>query len=322
MISIILPCYNENEVLADLFSRITASAENFGEPYEVIVVDDGSEESTWLHLKELHEKDKRWKLIRFGRNFGHQTALSAGIAHADSDAVILMDADLQDPPEQLQQLIQKWKEGYQVVYAIRKKRKENFLKRGCYKLFYKILARMADTDIPLDSGDFCLMDRKVVDLLKSMPERNRFVRGMRSWVGLRQVGVEYERDARAGGKPKYTLRKLIKLATDGVISFSSKPLRLATYLGFVCSLIAMLGTLFTFVQRIFATWFASINLKPVSGFATIVISVLFLGGVQLICLGIIGEYLGRIFDEVKGRPLWTIQETVGFNRNEEPDSMT
>jgi len=314
MISVVLPCYNEREILPELYRRLTAACEDFGEPFEVVVVDDGSDEETWARLCEIQEKDDRWKLLRLGRNFGHQIAVSAGIAHAAGDAVIVMDADLQDPPEELHRMIAKWKEGYHVVYAVRTKRKENLLKRACYKLFYRFLSCMANTPIPLDSGDFCLMDRKVVELLKSMPERNRFVRGLRSWVGLRQTPLEYERDARAGGKPKYSFRKLTKLAADGVISFSSKPLRMATYLGFLCSTIAFVGAIFTFFQRIFADWFAKIGLRPVSGFATTVIAVLFLGGVQLICLGIIGEYIGRIFEEVKGRPQWTILETRGLER--------
>ena len=312
MISIVLPCYNEREVLGELYSRLTAAAEGFGEPFEVIIVDDGSDEETWGRLCEIHEKDGRWKLLRLGRNFGHQTAISAGIAHASGGAVIVMDADLQDPPEELSRLIAKWKEGCHVVYAVRKKRKENLLKRCCYKVFYRVLSRTADMPIPLDSGDFCLMDRKVVDLLKAMPEHNRFVRGLRSWVGFRQTGVEYERDARAGGKPKYTFRTLGKLAADGVLSFSSKPLRMATRLGLLCVAIGFLGVILGLLQRIFPDAFARVGLGPLSGFSAIIVAILLLGGMQLICLGIVGEYIGRIFDEVKGRPQWTIRETRGL----------
>jgi dolichol-phosphate mannosyltransferase len=250
--------------------------------------------------------------VRFSRNFGHQTAVSAGIARAGGAALIVMDADLQDPPEELHRFLAKWREGYDVVYGLRRKRKEGPLKRLCYHLFYRILAGTASQPIPTDSGDFCLMDRKVVDLLNAMPERNRFVRGLRAWVGFRQIGIEYARDARQAGEPKYTLTKLVRLAVDGLLSFSTVPLRLATYLGLVVSAIAFLGAVFTLVQRLFADWFARIGLAPVPGFATIVIAILFLGGVQLICLGIMGEYIGRIYDEVKGRPSWIVRQTLGL----------
>jgi dolichol-phosphate mannosyltransferase len=275
---------------------------------------------TWELIRTIVERDPRWRAIRFARNFGHQAAVSAGLAHADGDAVIVMDADLQDPPEELHRFIAKWREGYEVVYAVRHKRKEGLLKRALYLFFYRLLARLAETPIPLDSGDFCLMDRKVVDLLRAMPERNRFVRGLRAWVGFRQIGLSYERQARAGGKPQYNLRKLIQLARDGVFSFSSSPLRLATRLGSVVSLVAFVGTVFTLAQRLFADWFARIGMAPPPGFATIVMAILFLGGVQLLCLGIIGEYIGRIYDEVKGRPHWIVWESAGFDGVERAES--
>ena len=314
MISVVVPCYKEQEVLTQLYNKLTAAAETWGELFEVVLVDDGSNDGTWKLAYDIHNRDPRWKVIRFARNFGHQTAISAGIYYAQGDCVIIIDADLQDPPEELYRFIKKWREGYEVVYAIRTKRKEDFIKRLCYKVFYRILGSLADIDIPYDSGDFCLMDRKVVDLLNSMPERNRFVRGLRSWVGFQQIGLEYERIARAAGEVKYTFRKLIKLALDGIFSFSTVPLRIATYFGFSVSLIALLGAIFTFLQRIFADWFSRVGFGPVPGFATTVISILFLGGVQLICLGIVGEYLGRIYDEVKGRPLWTIKNMLGFEQ--------
>jgi len=317
MISIVIPCYNEKEVLDQLYARLTSAAEKWNEPFEVILVDDGSEDETWQLIKKMHDRDSRWKIIRLARNFGHQTAISAGIYHAQGDCVIIIDADLQDPPEELHRFITKWREGYDVVYAIRAKRKENFVKRLCYKAFYRVLGALADIDIPYDSGDFCLMDRKVVDLLSAMPERNRFVRGLRSWVGFRQTGLEYERSARAAGEVKYTFRKLIKLALDGIFSFSTVPLRIATYFGFAVSLVALLGVIFTFLQRIFADLFLRIGLGPVPGFATTVIAILFLGGVQLVCIGIIGEYMGRIYDEVKGRPLWTIREILDAEQRSE-----
>lgn len=316
MISIVIPCYNEQEVLQQLQDRLTAAADQWGEPWEVIAVDDGSRDGTWDKLVAMNAMDPRWKLVRFARNFGHQKAVSAGIDHASGDAVFVIDADLQDPPEELYRFLDKWREGYEVVYAVRKNRKENLFKRSCYFLFYRLLDRMATQKIPLDSGDFCLMDRKVVDVLKAMPEQNRFVRGLRAWAGFRQVGLEYDRAARAAGQPQYTLKKLVQLAFDGMLSFSSAPLRLATYMGLVVSACAFLGTAFTVVQRIFGTWFEQIGMAPAPGFATIVISILFLGGVQLVCLGIMGEYIGRIYEEVKGRPLWVISEWRGLRESE------
>lgn len=312
MISVVVPCYNETDVLGRLYQRLTSAAESWDEPFEVILVDDGSDEQTWQQVRRIHQRDSRWKVLRFSRNFGHQTAVSAGIGCACGDAVIVIDADLQDPPEQLHRFLAKWREGYEVVYGVRGRRKESRLKRLCYTLFYRVLAGISKTPIPVDSGDFCLMDRKVVDLLSSLPEQNRFVRGLRAWAGFRQVGLPYERHQRAAGKPQYGLGKLVQLAVDGVFSFSTSPLRLATRLGFLISGFAFLGTLFTLAQRIFAGWFASLGWGPVPGFATIVIAILFLGGVQLICLGIIGEYIGRIYDEVKGRPLWVVRETLGL----------
>jgi dolichol-phosphate mannosyltransferase len=318
MISVVVPCYNEVQVLGRLYSRLTVAAESWDQPFEVVVVDDGSDEATWQGLVEIHRRDPRWKLVRFSRNFGHQTAVSAGIRYASGDAVIVIDADLQDPPEQLHRFITKWHDGYDVVYGVRSKRKEHLTKRLCYSVFYRCLARLSQTPIPLDSGDFCLMDRKVVRLLTAMPERNRFVRGLRAWTGFRQVGIEYERDARAAGHPQYTFPKLVRLAIDGIFSFSTTPLRLATFLGLVLSLLAVAGAVFSLFQRLFAEWFASIGLGPVPGYATIVISLLLLGGMQLICLGAIGEYIARIYDEVKQRPLWIVREAFGFDGATKP----
>jgi len=310
VISVIVPCYNEIEVLQPLFERLTTAAASWNRPYEVLVVDDGSREPTWKLLQSIHERDPRWRIVRFARNFGHQTAVSAGLFYARGDAVIILDADLQDPPEELQRFIDKWQEGNEVVYAIRTQRKEGLLKRTLYALFYRMLGRLSDVRIPDDSGDFCLLDRKIVDLINAMPEQNRFVRGMRAWVGFRQVGVKYARAARAGGEPQYTLAKLIKLAVDGIFSFSTTPLRVATYLGLIISSLSFFAVFFTLLQRIFAPTFAQYGLGPVPGFATIVVSVLFLGGIQLVCLGVIGEYVGRIYDEVKRRPLWVVREML------------
>jgi dolichol-phosphate mannosyltransferase len=311
-VTCVIPCYNEQEVLPLLFDRFTAAAETWGVDWNVICVDDGSSDSTWALLCEQAAKDRRWQSLALARNFGHQTAVSAGIYHADGDVVVVIDADLQDPPEELHRFLDKWREGYQVVYAVRKKRKEGPLKRFCYWAFYRVMAQLVSIPIPLDTGDFCVMDRKVVDVLNAMPERNRFVRGLRAWAGFKQVGLEYERHARAAGDVKYTFRKLLKLAFDGIFSFSVVPLTFATWLGFGVSLLALAGILFTFVQRLFPDLFNSVGLRPVPGYATIVIAILFLGGVQLTCLGILGEYLGRIFDEVKRRPQWVFRDNVGL----------
>jgi dolichol-phosphate mannosyltransferase len=225
---------------------------------------------------------------------------------------VVIDADLQDPPEEIARLLAKWEEGFDVVYAIRQKRKEGPMKRFCYWAFYRLMARLVAFDIPLDSGDFCLMSRRVVNTLNAMPERNRFVRGLRAWVGFRQIGLPYDRAARNAGTPKYGLFKLLKLAMDGLFAFSAAPLRLATYLGLWVSAFAFLGAVFTLVQKVFATQFSKIGLSPQPGFPTIVIAILFIGGVQLICLGILGEYIGRIYDEVKSRPGWIIRDSAGI----------
>lgn len=311
-ISLVIPCYNEEAVLDQLFKRVTDSASGWQYQWEVICVDDGSQDSTWQKLKEQSNKDPHWKILSFSRNFGHQTAISCGLNYTSGDAVVIMDADLQDPPEELIRYINKWEEGYDVVYAVRTKRKEALPKRLAYAVFYRILSKLVDFNIPLDSGDFSLMDRKVVEVLKNMPERNRFVRGLRAWSGFKQIGLEYNRPQRAAGETKYPFKKLLKLAMDGIFSFSTVPLTLASYLGLVISGLALLGIVFTLLQKIFSQFFSSIGLEPVPGYPTTLISILLLGGIQLIFLGVIGSYLSRIYDEVKGRPLWIIKEKAGF----------
>jgi dolichol-phosphate mannosyltransferase len=251
-------------------------------------------------------------VISFSRNFGHQTAVSAGIFHAKGDAVIVIDADLQDPPEELHRFIEKWKESYDIVYAVREKRKEGFFKRISYWTFYRVISKMTDFDLPLDSGDFCLIDRKVVDVLNSMPERNRFVRGLRAWSGFKQTGLSYERHARVAGDTKYNFKKLRRLALDGIVSFSTVPLSVASHLGLWVSGFSFLGIILFFLQHIFTSFFESIGLGPKPGFA-IIISILFFGGVQLIFLGVLGQYLGRIYDEVKQRPPWIIKQSLGIS---------
>ena len=312
MISLLIPCHNESPVLEALFARVSRAAQAAGEDYEVLLVDDGSTDDSWERIRALHVRDPRWKAIRLARNFGHQAAVTAALRHARGDAVMILDADLQDPPEELARFLAKWREGYEVVYAIRRKRKEGVLLRACYALFYRGLGRLADISIPHDSGDFCLIDRKVVDVINAMPEHNRFVRGLRAWAGHRQIGLPYERAARAAGEASYTVGKLLRLAVDGVFSFSIAPLRLATWLGLAASAFALAAAVFTLFQRIFVDYFRSIGNALPPGFATTIIAIFFLGGVQLICLGVIGEYIGRIYEEVKNRPLWVEMERLGL----------
>ena len=317
-ISIIVPCYNEEDVLPQLFSRLGTAAEEWGEDFEVICINDGSRDRTWELLRAQNQRDPRWRALSFARNFGHQTAVSAGLYHALGDAVVVIDADLQDPPETIENLLAEWKKGYQVVYAVRSRRTDAALKSLLAWGFYRAIAKLVPFKIPADSGDYALLDRAVVDVLNAMPERNRYLRGLRAWCGFRQTGVEFKRHARAAGAPHYTFKKSFGLAMDGVFSFSTVPLRLATVLGFWISGFAFVGTVFTFLQKIFARQFAAIGLEPGPGFPTLVISITFLGGVQLLCLGILGEYLGRIYDEVKGRPHWIICDAAGLVPQHKP----
>ncbi|HTL52092.1 MAG TPA: glycosyltransferase family 2 protein [Planctomycetota bacterium] len=317
MISVVIPCYNEQEVFPELIRRLTAAAASWGDSWEIILVNDGSRDNTWPLIVQQHAADPRFKGVNFTRNFGHQTAVSAGLHYTSGDCVVVMDADLQDPPEELGRFIAKWKEGFEVVYAIRTRRKEGIFKKIAYAAFYRLLQRIANIDIPLDSGDFCIMDRKVVLALASMPERARFVRGLRAWAGFKQVGLEYERQSRAAGAPKYTFWKLVKLATDGIFSFSTVPLRLATWLGLIVSVFAFLGIGVVIFQKLFPGTYSMFWQAPPPGYASAVAAMLFMGGVILVCLGIIGEYLGRIYEEVKQRPQWLIRERVGLD---EPSS--
>ncbi|GBD95763.1 MAG TPA: glycosyltransferase [Nitrospirae bacterium] len=312
-ISVVIPCYNEEEVLPELFSRMEKAAESWGCDWEIICVDDGSDDKTLELLSNQHKTDPRWSVLSFSRNFGHQTAVSAGIFHSSGDAVIIIDADLQDPPEEIERFIQRWQDGYEIVYAVRQHRKEGILKKAAYWTFYRMLSKMIDFELPLDSGDFCIMDRKVIDILNSMPERNRFVRGLRAWSGFKQTGLVYERQTRAAGLSKYDFKKLRRLALDGIISFSTVPLAVASHLGLWITVLSLLGIIFTLSQFIFEDFFNSIGWGPIPGVTTIVISVLFLGGVQLMFLGVLGQYLGRIYDEVKKRPPWIIRQSLGLS---------
>ncbi|MEM3101467.1 MAG: glycosyltransferase family 2 protein [Candidatus Nitrosotenuis sp.] len=310
-ISVVIPCYNEEAVLPELFRRMTDAAESWGLEWEVICIDDGSDDNTWNLLYEQHQRDPRWSAISLSRNFGHQTAVSTGTYYATGDAVIVIDADLQDPPEELHRFIKKWQEGYDVVYAIRQHRKESFVKRVSYWAFYRIMSKMIDFELPLDSGDFCIMDRKVVNVLNSMPERNRFVRGLRAWAGFKQTGLVYERQARVAGEPKYNFKKLRRLALDGIFSFSTVPLAFASYIGLLISGLSFIGIVFLTLQYFYREFFDSLGIPYQPGYS-LHVSVLFLGGIQLIFLGILGRYLGRIYDEVKQRPRWIIKQTTGL----------
>lgn len=305
LLSIVLPAYNEQAVLPMVHARLDAlrpELDGLGIDLEVLFINDGSRDRTGEMLDELALEHGWVRAVHLTRNFGHQAAVTAGLSVARGDAVAIMDCDLQDPPEVLPRFIEKWREGFQVVYAIRTKRKEWFGKRMMYWSFYRLLAAISDLDIPLDSGDFCLLDRSAVNLINALPERQRFVRGLRTWIGLKQTGVQYERDARQAGEPSYTFGQLLKLATDGLVSFSGTPLRLVTRLG-------LAGVLFSFVLGVWillSKVLPSFEPKPPPGWASTAALILLTASIQMVSLGIIGEYLARIFLEVKGRPTFLI----------------
>ena len=306
-ISLVIPVYNEEAVLPALESRLTATLARLGGSAEVLLVNDGSRDGTEQLIGELAVRDPRFRAIHFSRNFGHQAAITAGVQHARGQVVIVMDADLQDPPELLEQMLAKWREGYQVVYAKRESRQhESAFKRGLAYSFYRVLTRLSDVRIPEDTGDFCLMDRVIVDHLNAMPERHRYMRGLRAWLGFRQTAVLFVRPPRAAGEPKYTFRKSLSLGLNAILSFSKVPLRLGTYLGFIVSGLSFLLALAFIAMRLIGVQ------VMVRGWASTIVLVLFLGGVQLLTLGIIGEYLSRIYDEVKQRPLYVIRRADGF----------
>jgi glycosyltransferase involved in cell wall biosynthesis len=314
LLSMVLPAYNEQDVLPQTYARFTAECPKFAElglDYEIIFVNDGSKDRTGAMLDEFAARDPHIRAVHLTRNFGHQAAISAGLTVARGDVVAIMDCDLQDPPEVLPSFIKQWQAGNQVVYAIRQKRKEWFGKRLAYWTFYRLLAAVSDLKIPLDSGDFCLMDRSALDLLNSLPERQRFVRGLRTWVGLKQIGVAYERDARQAGVPQYTFKSLVKLAMDGLVSFSSTPLKFVTRVGVASAGAAMLLGFWVIGVTIHEWNLPEHARKTPRGWASVACLVLMMSAIQLLSLGIIGEYLARIFQEVKGRPTFLIARIEG-----------
>ena len=305
--SIIAPIYNELENLPVLYSRIKEVMGQTEEEWELILIDDGSRDGSTDKIRELGQLDSRVKPVIFARNFGHQIAVTAGLDYSRGDAVIIIDADLQDPPEVILDLVAKWREGYEVVYAVRAEREgETWFKKTTAALFYRLIYRITDVKIPLDTGDFRLLDRKVVNVMCKMRERHRFLRGMATWVGFKQIGVEYNRAARFAGETKYPLKKMLKLALNAITGFSYFPLQVATYLGFIAAGLSIVTIPVVIILRMTSS-------PQFTGQATTLIVVLFLGGVQLISLGIIGEYIGRIYDEVKGRPLYIVAEAPDKN---------
>ncbi|MBN2146643.1 MAG: glycosyltransferase family 2 protein [Anaerolineales bacterium] len=300
--SIVCPIFNEIGNLPELYRRVKEALQPLNEPWELILVDDGSTDGSTELMRQLAKQDSHVRPVIFARNFGHQIAVTAGLDYARGQAVVIMDSDLQDPPEVLPELIAKWREGFEVVYAIRSEREgETWFKLFTASLFYRLIYRITDVNIPMDTGDFRLLDRKVVNVMNQMRERHRFLRGMSVWVGFRQTGIYYRRAARFTGDTKYPLKKMIKFASDAITSFSYFPLQLATYLGFAAAGLSILAIPVVAVMRITGD-------QAFSGQATTLIAVLFLGGVQLISLGILGEYVGRLYDQAKGRPLYIVRE--------------
>lgn len=305
--SVVIPVFNEEDIINELYRRLTTVMDKLNEKYEIIFVDDGSKDGSFEILRELHRRDETIKIIRFSRNFGHHIAITAGLDYAQGDAIILMDSDLQDPPEEIPKLYEKFKEGYDVVYAIRKVRIDPFLKKLISKLFYRIFKIMSKTEIPPKSGVFRIMSRRVADSIKICREKSRFIIGLISWSGFSHVGVETERDARYGGDTKYNLLKSAKLGTEAITSFSSFPLRIATYIGFFTALCSFMVGIYMLIKKLFLG-------MPVSGYASIIVSVFFLGGVQLIIMGFMGEYISRTYTEVQDRPLYIIKDRLGFSK--------
>ena len=306
-ISVVVPVFNEEEIIDLFYERAKSVLGGMHElSWEIVFVDDGSSDGSYTKLSALASRDPNVKVLKFSRNFGHQIAITAGVDEARGDCVVVIDSDLQDPPEVIPSMVEQWRQGYDVVYGVRSEREgETAMKLMTASMFYRLLGRLTNVQIPANVGDFRLMSRRVVDQLKLLREKDRFVRGLVSWVGFNQTGVTYHREARQAGVTKYPLRKMIKFAFDGITSFSTAPLKLATWTGYLAALAAVLYLISVFVQRALGI--------TVEGWATIMVAMLFLGSVQLICLGILGEYLGRIFNEVMPRPMYVVQERIGLD---------
>jgi len=311
--SFVIPVLNERETLPELHRRLDAVMAQLDGPAEVVLVDDGSTDGSFAVMEELHARDPRVKVLRLSRNFGHQIALTAGLDHALGRAVIIMDADLQDPPEVALELARRWREGYDVVYAVRDERDgESRVKLATASWFYRLMGRMSEVPIPIDAGDFRLVDRRAVDAVSSMSEHSRYLRGMFAWVGYDQTGVCYSRSARYAGRTKFPMRKMVSFATDGIVSFSAAPLRLALAFGFFVSAISMLAGGVAIVCRLTGVY-------ETPGWASIIVGMSFLGGIQLTVLGVMGAYIARIYDEVKQRPLYLVRDRLGGDGPKEPD---
>ena len=304
-LSVIVPCFNEEQVLQSTHERLSRTLAGLDVNYEIVYVDDGSTDQTNAILRRLHQQDEHVRVLAFSRNFGHQVAVTAGVDNASGDAVVLIDADLQDPPELIAEMVARWRDGFNVVYGLRTDREgETAFKIWTARLFYRFINVLSEVAIPLDTGDFRLMDRQVIEALRRMPERDRFVRGMVSWLGFRQVALPYRRAARTAGQTKYPLRKMGHLAFDGILSFSVLPLRLATYVGLLSFAAGILTGLFSIMRLLIG--------QPAAPWTGVLIMVLLLGGLQLVCTGIIGEYLGRTYMESKRRPLYILKDRLGF----------
>lgn len=308
LLTVVIPCYNEAAGIQNTYDRICEVLGGGKFRLQTVFIDDGSQDSTAIILAEISACDPRVKIVTLARNFGHQAAVSAGLANADGDAVAVMDADLQDPPMVILEMVDRWREGFDVIYGIRTKRKESGWKRLCYGAFYRIFCLVSYIDAPLDAGDFSLIDRQVLLHINQLPEKNRVFRGLRAWVGHKQIGVHYERQSRAAGYTKYSLIKLIKLATDSVFNFSTVPLTIVFVLGLVVSSLSLLAACAIVILRVFDLSIFGQHLSDVQGFASIILTILLIGGIQLICTGILGEYVGRIYQEVKRRPSYLVRE--------------
>ena len=303
LLSIVTPMHDEQDNVRPLYERLVAALD--GMDWELVVTDDGSRDATAARLAELAAVDERVKVISLSRNFGHQAAITAGLEHARGDAIVMIDADLQDPPEVIPDLVARWREGADVVYAVRQSRAgETRMKLLTAHIFYRLLARLAQIELPVDAGDFRLMDRRALEALLAMPERSRFLRGMTVWIGFTQTGVPYQREARAAGSTKFTPRKMLRFSFDAIASFSYFPLQLATVLGFVISLLAFIAIPLTIIAR-----YSNIF---VPGISSTLVAIFLLGGIQLMTIGVIGEYVGRIYDEVKRRPLYVVRERTNL----------